>query len=96
LEHLSDKHEIIDKITEYRQIVKLKSTYVDGLINIINPISHRIHSSFNQTITTTGRISSTDPNLQNIPVRLELGRNIRKVFIADKGFKLVDADYSQI
>ena len=96
LEHLSDKHEIIDKITEYRQIVKLKSTYVDGLINIINPVSHRIHSSFNQTITTTGRISSTDPNLQNIPVRLELGRNIRKVFIADKGFKLVDADYSQI
>lgn len=96
LEHLSDKHEIIDKITEYRQIVKLKSTYVDGLINIINPISHRIHSSFNQTITTTGRISSTDPNLQNIPVRLELGRNIRKVFVADKGFKLVDADYSQI
>ncbi len=96
LEYLSDKHEIIDKITEYRQIVKLKSTYVDGLINIINPISHRIHSSFNQTITTTGRISSTDPNLQNIPVRLELGRNIRKVFIADKGFKLVDADYSQI
>lgn len=96
LEHLSDKHEIIDKITEYRQIVKLKSTYVDGLINIMNPISHRIHSSFNQTITTTGRISSTDPNLQNIPVRLELGRNIRKVFIADKGFKLVDADYSQI
>ncbi|GAA0697929.1 DNA polymerase I [Paraclostridium ghonii] len=96
LEQLSDKHEIIDKITEYRQIVKLKSTYVDGLINIINPISHRIHSSFNQTITTTGRISSTEPNLQNIPVRLELGRNIRKVFIADKGYKLVDADYSQI
>lgn len=96
LEQLSDKHEIIDKVTEYRQIVKLKSTYVDGLINIINPISHRIHSSFNQTITTTGRISSTEPNLQNIPVRLELGRNIRKVFIADKGYKLVDADYSQI
>lgn len=96
LEQLSDKHEIIDKITEYRQIVKLKSTYVDGLINIINPISHRIHSSFNQTITTTGRISSTEPNLQNIPVRLELGRNIRKVFIANKGYKLVDADYSQI
>lgn len=96
LERLRDKHEIIDKITEYRQIVKLKSTYVDGLINIINPISHRIHSSFNQTITTTGRISSTEPNLQNIPVRLELGRNIRKVFIANKGCELVDADYSQI
>ncbi|CEQ09552.1 DNA polymerase I [[Clostridium] sordellii] len=96
LERLRDKHEIIDKITEYRQIVKLKSTYVDGLINIINPISHRIHSSFNQTITTTGRISSTEPNLQNIPVRLKLGRNIRKVFIANKGCELVDADYSQI
>ncbi len=96
LEKLRDKHEIIDKITEYRQIVKLNSTYVDGLINIINPISHRIHSSFNQTITTTGRISSTEPNLQNIPVRLELGRNIRKVFIADNDCKLVDADYSQI
>lgn len=96
LEKLRDKHEIIDKITEYRQIVKLNSTYVDGLINIINPISHRIHSSFNQTITTTGRISSTEPNLQNIPVRLELGRNIRKVFIANNGCKLVDADYSQI
>lgn len=96
LEKLRDKHEIIDKITEYRQIVKLKSTYVDGLINIINPISNRIHSSFNQTITTTGRISSTEPNLQNIPVRLELGRNIRKVFIADNAYKLVDADYSQI
>ncbi|CEQ02226.1 DNA polymerase I [[Clostridium] sordellii] len=96
LERLRDKHEIIDKITEYRQIVKLKSTYVDGLINIINPISHRIHSSFNQTITTTGRISSTEPNLQNIPVRLELGRNIRKVFIANKDCELVDADYSQI
>ena len=96
LEKLRDKHEIIDKITEYRQIVKLKSTYVDGLINIINPISKRIHSSFNQTITTTGRISSTEPNLQNIPVRLELGRNIRKVFIADDNCKLVDADYSQI
>ena len=96
LEKLRDKHEIIDKITEYRQIVKLKSTYIDGLINIINPISKRIHSSFNQTITTTGRISSTEPNLQNIPVRLELGRNIRKVFIADNGCKFVDADYSQI
>ncbi|MGL5750668.1 MAG: DNA polymerase I [Paraclostridium sp.] len=96
LDKLRDKHKIIDKITEYRQIVKLKSTYVDGLLNILNPISNRIHSSFNQTITTTGRISSTEPNLQNIPVRLELGRNIRKVFIADNGFKLVDADYSQI
>lgn len=96
LEKLRDKHEIIDKITEYRQIVKLNSTYVEGLSNIINPLSGRIHSSFNQTITTTGRISSTEPNLQNIPVKTEMGREIRKVFIADNHCKLVDADYSQV
>ena len=96
LEKLRDKHEIIDKITEYRQIVKLNSTYVEGLTNIINHISGRIHSSFNQTITTTGRISSTEPNLQNIPVKTEMGREIRKVFIADGDCKLVDADYSQV
>ncbi len=96
LDKLRDKSPIIDKITEYRQIVKLNSTYVEGLLAIINPISGRIHSSFNQTITTTGRISSTEPNLQNIPVKLEMGRNIRKVFIADNGCDLVDADYSQV
>ena len=96
LEKLRDKHDIIDKITEYRQIVKLNSTYVEGLVGIINPISGRIHSSFNQTITTTGRISSTEPNLQNIPVKTEMGREIRKVFIADDNCKLVDADYSQV
>ena len=96
LEKLRDKHEIIDKITEYRQIVKLNSTYVEGLSNIINPISGRIHSSFNQTITTTGRISSTEPNLQNIPVKTEMVREIRKVFIAKDNCKLVDADYSQV
>ena len=96
LDKLRDKHEIIDKITEYRQIVKLNSTYVEGLLGIMNPISNRIHSSFNQTITTTGRISSTEPNLQNIPVKMEMGRKIRKVFIAGKNHKLVDADYSQV
>lgn len=96
LEKLKDSHPIIDKITEYRQIVKLNSTYVEGLLNIINPISNRIHSSFNQTITTTGRISSTEPNLQNIPVKMEIGRKIRKVFISDNKCKLVDADYSQV
>ena len=96
LDKLRDKHPIIDKISEYRQIVKLNSTYVEGLLNIINPLSGRIHSSFNQTITTTGRISSTEPNLQNIPVKLEMGRNIRKVFIADNNCDLVDADYSQV
>ena len=96
LEKLRDKHEIIDKITEYRQIVKLNSTYVEGLLNIINPKTGRIHSSFNQTITTTGRISSTEPNMQNIPVKTEMGRDIRKVFVADDNCKLVDADYSQV
>ena len=96
LEKLRDKHEIIDKITDYRQIVKLNSTYVEGLLKIINPKTGRIHSSFNQTITTTGRISSTEPNMQNIPVKTEIGRDIRKVFVADDNCKLVDADYSQV
>ncbi|WP_296647160.1 DNA polymerase I [Romboutsia sp. 13368] len=96
LDKLKDHNPIINKIIEYRQIVKLNSTYVEGLLSIINPIDGRIHSSFNQTITTTGRISSTEPNLQNIPVKLEMGRNIRKVFIAENGCKLVDADYSQV
>lgn len=96
LEKLRDKHEIIDKITDYRQIVKLNSTYVEGLLKIINPKTGRIHSSFNQTITTTGRISSTEPNMQNIPVKTEMGRDIRKIFVADDNCKLVDADYSQV
>lgn len=96
LEKLKGQHPIIEKIMEYRQIGKLKSTYVDGLLKIINENTGRIHSSFNQTITTTGRISSTEPNLQNIPVRMELGREIRKVFIPKANHSLVDADYSQI
>ncbi len=96
LEELYDKHYVIPKILEYRQITKLKSTYVDGLLNIINPVTGRIHSHFNQTVTTTGRISSTEPNLQNIPVRLEIGRRLRKVFICDDGYTFIDADYSQI
>lgn len=96
LEKLKDKHPIIDKIGEYRQIVKLNSTYVEGLISLINPIDERIHSTFNQTITTTGRISSTEPNLQNIPVRMEIGRRLRAVFVSDDEKRLVDADYSQV
>lgn len=97
LEKLQGKHPIIDKILRYRQIVKLKSTYIDGYIDLINPKNGRIHSSFNQTITTTGRISSTEPNLQNIPIRTEDGKLIRKAFIAtDDSYTLVDADYSQI
>lgn len=96
LEELSDKHPIIDKITSYRQYTKLQSTYVEGMLNIINPDTNRIHSSFNQTIAATGRISSTEPNLQNIPVRLEVGRNLRKAFVAKEGCILIDSDYSQI
>ena len=96
LEKLKDKHPIIDKIGEYRQIVKLNSTYVEGLTSLINPIDGRIHSTFNQTITTTGRISSTEPNLQNIPVRMEIGRRLRAVFVSDIEKRLVDADYSQV
>lgn len=96
LEALYDQHPIIEKIALYRQYTKLQSTYVDGLLKIINPHTGRIHSSFNQTITTTGRISSTEPNMQNIPVRLEIGRELRKVFVSKGGSWLVDADYSQI
>lgn len=96
LEKLRDKHPIIDMITDYRTVVKLKSTYVEGINNLINPLDGRIHSSFNQAIATTGRISSTDPNMQNIPVRTDLGRQLRRVFVAGQGSKLVDADYSQV
>lgn len=96
LEKLLGKHEIIEKIIEYRQITKLKSTYADGLLSLISPSDGRIHSTFKQTVTVTGRISSTEPNLQNIPVRMELGRELRKMFVAREGYVLIDADYSQI
>ena len=95
LEKLAPDNPIIREILEYRQYAKLKSTYADGLQNEIRK-DGRIHSTFNQTITATGRISSTEPNLQNIPVRMELGRLIRKAFVPDPGFIFVDADYSQI
>ena len=96
LEKLRDKHPIVNFITEYRQLAKLKSTYCDGLTAVVNPNTHRIHSVFTQTVTVTGRLSSTEPNLQNIPTRTELGREIRKMFVAKDGYVLVDADYSQI
>lgn len=95
LDKLAPEHPIVRDILEYRQLTKLKSTYADGLAGCI-AADGRIHSSFNQTITATGRISSTEPNLQNIPVRMELGRLIRKVFIPSDGYVFVDADYSQI
>ena len=96
LEKLQDKHEIIPKITYYRQITKLNSTYVEGLKNVID-VDGKIHSTFNQTVTTTGRLSSTEPNLQNIPIKYEMGREIRKVFIPDdQGDILLSCDYSQI
>ncbi len=97
LEELYHKHEMIPYIIEYRQLAKLKSTYAEGLEKVINPTTLKIHSSFNQTVTATGRISSTEPNLQNIPIRLEMGREIRKAFIPSTNDAIfVDADYSQI
>ncbi|MHC4551729.1 MAG: DNA polymerase I, partial [Planctomycetota bacterium] len=97
LEQLKDAHDIVPLILEYRQLVKLKNTYTDKLGQLINPRTDRVHASFNQTVTATGRLSSSDPNLQNIPVRTELGRKIRSAFIpADKAGCIVSADYSQI
>ncbi len=97
LEELAPKHEIVAKILEYRTLVKLKSTYIEGLKPLIDPETGKIHTTFNQTITSTGRLSSTEPNLQNIPVRLELGRKIRRAFIPSvPGRVLLAADYSQI
>ncbi len=97
LEALQHQHPIIDKLLEYRQLSKLKSTYVDALPELVNPDTGRVHTSFNQTIAATGRLSSSDPNLQNIPIRTEIGRSIRKAFVAGKkGNLIMSADYSQI
>ena len=97
LEQLKDEHPIVPLLLEYRQIVKLKNTYTDKLGLLINPRTNRVHASFNQTVTATGRLSSSDPNLQNIPVRTEMGRQIRSAFIpADKSGCILSADYSQI
>ncbi len=96
LTKLAEEHPIARKVLEFRHLAKLHSTYVEGLIPQINPATGRIHSSFNQTVTATGRISSTEPNLQNIPVRTELGREIRRMFAAQNDKVLIDADYSQI
>ena len=96
LETMSAQHELPRKVIEYREIAKLKSTYVDALPKLIHPETGRLHTSFSQTVAATGRLSSSDPNVQNIPIRSELGREIRAAFVADKGKLLLSADYSQI
>ncbi len=96
LEKLKKEDPIIEQILDYRQLMKLNSTYIEGLKPYINPKTHRIHSFFHQTITATGRISSTEPNLQNIPTRFELGKRVRKIFEPEQGKVYIDADYSQI
>jgi DNA polymerase-1 len=95
LEHLIDKHPVIRLLMKYRELTKLKSTYADGLMKVISP-DGRIHTNFQMTVTATGRLSSTEPNLQNIPIRKEVGGELRKMFVAGDGCVLVDADYSQI
>lgn len=96
LEKLKTAHPIVSLILEYRTFAKIKSTYLDGLKAVINPITNKIHGSLNQTVAVTGRLSSTEPNLQNIPVRIPLGRKLRKIFVPSPGNILVDADYSQV
>lgn len=97
LEKLSGQHIIVDNLLEYRMLTKLKSTYLDGLKTLISPLTGRIHTTFNQTVTTTGRLSSSEPNLQNIPVRTETGRRIREMFVPGAGWDyILSADYSQI
>ncbi|RME21807.1 MAG: DNA polymerase I, partial [Deltaproteobacteria bacterium] len=96
LEQLAASHPIAERLLEYRSLAKLKSTYIDVLPRMVNPATGRIHTRYNQTVTATGRLSSSDPNLQNIPVRTELGRRIREAFVAPRGHRLLSADYSQI
>ncbi len=93
---LKDQHEIINLISKYRELTKLQNTYIEALPKLVAETDKRVHTSFNQSVTATGRLSSSDPNLQNIPIRTEEGRKIRKAFIARKGYKLIAADYSQI
>ena len=96
LEKLKNQHPVIEKILEYRQLLKLNSTFVAGMMQFVNEKTHKIHSYFHQTATSTGRISSTDPNLQNIPTKMEVGKQLRKVFKSEENNIFLDADYSQI
>ncbi|MEW6734842.1 MAG: DNA polymerase, partial [Acidobacteriota bacterium] len=96
LEELATRYELPRKILEYRELAKLKSTYIDALPALINPATGRVHTTFNQTVAATGRLSSSNPNLQNIPIRTEVGKRIRCAFIAGTGYQLLSADYSQI
>ncbi len=95
IEGLRGQHPVVDNLVEYRQLNKLRSTYVNGLLTLVNPITGRVHTSFNQTVASSGRLSSSNPNLQNIPVRTEVGRQIRRAFIADPSYLFMTADYSQ-
>ena len=96
LEKLRGQHKVIDLILDFRELAKLKSTYLDALPKLINKKDNRVHTSFNQTVTATGRLSSSNPNLQNIPIRTKRGQKIRKTFIAESGYKILKADYSQL
>ncbi len=96
LAQIRDEHEIIAKIESWRELTKLKNTYLDALPGLIDPQTQRIHTTFNQVATTTGRLSSTNPNLQNIPIRSEIGRPVRACFVAERGMRLLSADYNQV
>src|SRR6185503_10464912 len=96
LAQIRDEHPIVEKIESWRELTKLKSTYLDTLPELIDPETGRIHTTFHQASTTTGRLSSTNPNLQNIPIRTEVGRPVRGCFAAPRGARLLSADYSQV
>ena len=96
LAQIRDEHPIVEKIESWRELTKLKNTYLDSLPDLIDPETGRVHTTFNQASTTTGRLSSTNPNLQNIPIRTEIGRPVRACFVAEQGARLLSADYSQV
>ena len=96
LAQIRDEHPIVEKIESWRELTKLKNTYLDSLPDLIDPETGRVHTTFNQASTTTGRLSSTNPNLQNIPIRTEIGRPVRACFVAERGARLLSADYSQV